>query len=445
MSIELQKNDQGSNHVPVGAVFQNMPVTRMHWKAGIALFISFVVQMWESMIIILIGDSIGASLKLTQVQIGSLIGSSPLGMILGCLLWGKLVDKFGRKRTTIWSLLSYALISLLSSFSVNFEILWWMRFLSGVALSGLLVVTFPYFTELLPVKVRGKAAVYLASGMPIGYLFAIGVTHLFGDLGWRWILGISSLGGLWFLAILSIPESPYWLVGKGRQKEAKEVIRKLSGGKIDSELDDVQLVITDVKEGSFLELFKRKYVKMTVWMTIFSFCFSWGYWALLSWLPLLLEKKGLSTPQGLGFLAITALFMFPGYMASASLTGRFGRKKVVFWFVLLAAIGGFGFATSNSVVEMYIWNFVYYFFSLGAWGVWNTWSGEMYPTDVRGVSVAWGLTAQNIASAVAPGIIGAMLTANLSFVAIVSFISLFLVVTCISSLFLRETENVILE
>ncbi|MCK9906813.1 MFS transporter, partial [Frankia sp. Cpl3] len=100
--------------------------------------------------------------------------------------------------------------------------LWWMRFLSGVGLSGVLVATFPYFEELLPVKARGKATVYLASGWPVGFLIAIGITYLFMDLGWRWIIGVSSLAGLWFLVVAAlVPESPYWLVGKGRQAEAK--------------------------------------------------------------------------------------------------------------------------------------------------------------------------------------------------------------------------------
>ncbi len=446
MSINLsQEQTTSKKYVQVGQLFENMPVTREHWKAGLALFFSFVIEAWEMMIIILCSASIGTEFKLSGTQIGSLMGSIFLGMIPGCLIWGKLIDKFGRKKAMIYSLISYGIISMISAFATDYGMLWWMRFLSGIGLAGLMVATFPYFEELLPVRVRGKATVYLASGWPVGYLLAIGITYLLGDMGWRWVIGISSIAGLWFLVVATfVPESPYWLAGRDRQKEAKEVIRRLSANRMDHELNDVELIVEKVKKGSFIEVFRGKFLRPTVLQLIINFCFSWGYWALSSWMPALLAKKGLSAPQGLGFMALSALFMFPGYMAASYLTGKFGRKKIMFTFVFLAAIGGFGFASSNSMSEMYVWNFVLSFFSLGAWGVWDTWMAELYPTEVRGVSYSLGTTAQRVANAIAPSVIGAMLASNTSFLTTVSFISCFLVITFIATLFLKEMEGQIL-
>lgn len=435
----------GKQMVQVGELFENMPVTRQHWKAGLALFFSFVIEAWEMMIIILMSSSIGKDFKLSGVQIGSLIGSIYLGMIPGCLIWGKLVDKIGRRKSMIYSLLLYGIISLISAFSGSYDMLWWLRFASGVALSGLMVATFPYFEELLPIKARGKATVYLASGWPVGYLIAIGISYYCSGLGWRWALAISSIAGLWLLVVAAlVPESPYWLAGKGRQEEAKDVIRRLSEGKMATLLDGVELIVEKAKEGSFLEIFKGKYLRPTILQLIINFCFSWGYWALSSWMPVLLAKKGLSTPAGLGFMALSAVFMFPGYMTSSYLTGKFGRKKIMFIFVLLAAVSGFGFASSNTMTQMYVWNFILSFFSLGAWGVWDTWMAELYPTEVRGVSYSLGSSAQRVANAIAPSVIGAMLAANTSFMVTVSFISVFLVITFIATLFLKEMEGEIL-
>ncbi|EJL39898.1 MULTISPECIES: MFS transporter [Brevibacillus] len=431
--------------VPVGALFENMPVTSQHWQAGLVLFFSFVIESWEMMIVILASASIGGEFQLDGTQIGSLIGSIYLGMIPGCLLWGKLVDKIGRKQSMIFSFGLYGIISLISAFSLTYEMLWWTRFLSGVALSGVLVATFPYFEELLPMKVRGKAAVYLASGWPVGYLLAIGTTYLFMELGWRWIIGVSSLAGLWFLAIAAfVPESPYWLAGKGRHSEAKEVIDKLSKGTMQREINSVELAVENVKTGSFLEIFRGQFRRSTILQLLINFSFSWGYWGLSSWMPALLAKKGLSAPEGMGFMAISALFMFPGYMVSSYLTGKYGRKKVMALFVFFAAVSGFGFANANTLQEMYIWNFALSFFSLGAWGVWDTWMAELYPTEVRGVSYSVGMTGQRVANAIAPSVIGAMLAINSSFLTTVSFISAFLVVTFVASLFLKETEGEIL-
>lgn len=445
MSYENLKS--GKKLVQIGELFNNMPVTRQHWKAGLALFFAYVIEAWEMMILILSISSIKAEFKMNEVQVGSLLGAIFLGMIPGNLVWGKIIDSIGRKKSMIYSFVLYGIFSGLSAASVSYDMLWLMRFAAGVSISGVVVAAFPYFEELLPVKVRGKATVYLASGWPVGYLLAIGVTYCFLNTGgWRWSIGISSLAGLWALVLWKlVPESPYWLAGKGRNAEAKEVIKQLSGKDMHAELDNIELVVEKVKSGSYIEIFKGKFLRITILQMIINVSFAWGYWGLTSWMPILLDKKGLSSPQGWGFMAISALFMFPGYIASSYLTGKYGRKKVMFWFVLLAAVGGFGFGLSNSITELYIGNFVLSFFSLGAWGVWDTWMGELYPTKIRGVSYSLGCSLQKVSNVIAPIVIGTMLASNYSFIAIVSSIMVFMVITFILILFLNETEGEILQ
>lgn len=435
----------GTRQVGVGEIFAEMPLTREHWKAGIAIFFSFVIEAWEMMIIIMASDVIAADFKLAPTKLGSLIGSIFLGMIPGCLLWGKITDYVGRKKSMMASLASYGVLSLVSSISFSYGMLWWTRFVSGVALSGVLVSSFVYFEELLPVKSRGRATVYLASGWPIGMLIAIGVTHALRATSWHWILAVSSLAGLWaFVVWAAAPESPYWAVGEGEQELAKQSLRRLSQGRLTFDLDRIELTVDQYKRGSFRELFHRKLLSVTVFQSVVNFCFCWGYWALASWMPILLSKKGLSTPQGDEFIALTALVMFPGYMTASWLTARYGRKKIMVIFISLAAIFGFAFAQSMTLGQMYLWSFGLYFFNQGAWGVWDTWMGELYPTDVRGVGYSVGLTVQRISNSLAPLVIGFLLARNTSFSLTVSFISTFLVGAVIFTLFLKETEGEVL-
>ncbi|MBZ5513448.1 MAG: MFS transporter [Acidobacteriia bacterium] len=422
-----------------------MPLTREHWKAGIALFFSFVIEAWEMMIIIMASGMIARDFQLREARLGSLMGSIYLGMIPGCLLWGKITDRIGRKKSMVASLATYGVISLASSFSPTYWILWGTRFVSGVALAGVLVSAFIYFEELLPVKIRGRATVYLASGWPLGMLLAIGVTHALRNTSWHWVLAASSLAGWWALVVWKwAPESPYWAAGKGEQALAKQGLEQLSQGRLKIDLAQVELVVEEYKQGSFLELFRRKLRVVTTLQSLLNFCFCWGYWALATWMPLLLAKKGLSVPEGNEFMALTALIMFPGYMSASWLTHRFGRKKIMVSFVSLAAIFGFLFAQSATLAQMYLWSFGLYFFNQGAWGVWDTWMGELYPTDVRGVGYSVGLTLQRVANALAPVVIGVLLARRASFAATVSFISAFLVATVILTLFLHETEGEVL-
>jgi putative MFS transporter len=424
---------------PVGEWFEDMPLTRAHWVAGLTLFVAFVIESWEMMIIIFSSGAIGTDFGLSTTQIGSLIGAMFLGMIPGALLWGKLVGTLGRKRCMILSIGLYGLFPLMSAFAPTFDALWWIRFLCGIVLSGALVVTFPYFEELVPVRVRGKATVYLSAGWPLGVLVAIGVTALLMDTSWRWVIGFGTVVSLWALVIHRfVPESPYWLAEKGRLAEAKSAIDRLADGRI----PDVAIAASAHAgdEISFMSIFQPPEIRVTIVQTVINFCFSWGYWGLATWMPTLLATRGLSTPEGLGFMAISALFMFPGYISASYLTGRFGRKKVMLAYVFLAAVAGFGLANSATINQMYAWNFTLSFFSLGAWGVWNTWLGEIYGTRSRGAGTAWGVSAQRVANAIAPVAIGAMLATS-SFLETVTFISIFLAVTFVAATLLPETEG----
>ena len=427
----------------VGDWFVEMPLTRAHWAAGLTLFMAFVIESWEMMIIIFSSGAIGADFGLSTPQVGSLIGAMFIGMIPGALLWGKLMGPMGRKQCLTWSIGLYGMFPLLSAFAPTYEFLWAVRFLCGIVLSGALVVTFPFFEELVPVRVRGKATVYLSAGWPLGVLVAVSVTVLFMDFGWRHVIGFSTLVSAWALVIRRyVPESPYWLAERGRTREADEAINRLAGGRMTA-----RTAPADVARGAeiaFLDVFRGSALRTTLVQSVINFCFSWGYWGLASWMPALLAQRGLSAPQGLGFIALSALFMFPGYMSASYLTGRLGRKRVMLAFVFVSAVAGFALAASETMAELYVWNFTLSFFSLGAWGVWNTWLGEIYDTRNRGAGTAWGVSAQRVANAIAPVAMGAILATS-SFLQTVSLIAMFLAVTFIAALMLPETEGQVLD
>lgn len=98
MESTAKKRDQEQEAIEVGSLFQNMPFTKKHSFVGMALFMAFVIEAWEMMIIIMISGDIAAEFSLTPVQVGSLIGSIFLGMIPGTYVWGIVGDKIGRKK-----------------------------------------------------------------------------------------------------------------------------------------------------------------------------------------------------------------------------------------------------------------------------------------------------------------------------------------------------------
>ena len=438
---ELKAAEATAGALQVGVVFETMPFTSRHFLAGIALFFLLAIDAWEMMIIVYTAPLIAADFKLNAAQVGSLIGAMFIGIGLGAFIWGPICERLGRRRSILRSLVLFGVLSLLSAFSPNLSVLYITRLLAGFALAGVMVSTFPLFEELLPVPVRGKYAVYLAAGWPIGMLLALSTTVLFSPFGWRTVLGVSSLVGLWSLVIrLWVPESPYWLAGVGRQQEAKAVISRISSGHVIIPADRA-LVVEEVATGSIFEVFKADILRITLLQIAVNFTFNWGYWGLQTWLPALLQQRGFDLPESYGFIAISALCMIPGYIAASFFTGRYGRKWIMFSFVSASAIAGFCFANAPSHFLLYTFNFLLAFFSMGASGIWNTWTGEIYPTKIRVVGYSWGLTAGRLANIAAPSVVGFLVASSSSFNVTTMFISAFLLVTAALVLFLPETEG----
>lgn len=427
----------------VGHAFRDMPFGSIHVKIGAVLFVAFAIEAWEMLILTYIAGDLATDLQVGATQVGIAISALFLGMIPGSLLWGPISDRIGKKATCALSFTGYGVITLLSSFAPNFETLAIARFLSGFLFSGLFTITFPYFEELLPVKSRGKATVYLAAGWPIGILAALGTTALVGDHGWRWVIAVSALASLWGIVLHKVvPESPYWLARRGRSADAHEVLERLGAHGIAS---GTIFTVSEGKARSIWSLFKGRLGRITIVQILINFTFSWGYWGLQTWMPTLLEGRGLSASSSLSFIALSAVIMIPGYITASFLTGRFGRKWVFTGYVLAAAAGGFYFATASTATEMYIGMSLLAFFGQGAWGVWDTWLGELYPSAVRGSGFGLGVFGQRVANTIAPSLVGFLLAAATGTASTILFISTFLFVTVILGLFLPETEGSELE
>ncbi|CAG9257522.1 Niacin transporter NiaP [Paraburkholderia unamae] len=427
--------------IPVGKVFETLPLTREHLKSCLALFFVFVIEAWEMMIIVYSSPLISHDFNLGPVAIGNLIGAIFVGMGIGSIFWGPLSERLGRKRSIIWSLVMYGVVSTASAFSPDYATLYALRLVSGVVAAGMLVVTFPYFEELLPVRKRGPFTVYLAAGWPIGMILAVCATIWLMPFGWRWVIGVSSVAACWALVVARwVPESPYWLAAAGRQEEARAAIARLSRGATHiapHHTLHVEAVVSSV----WRDLFAGRTFLITILQVCINFTFAWGYWGLQTWLPTLLQQRGLSLPQSYGFIALSALCMIPGYVSASFLTGRCGRKKVMIVYVALSAVAGYVFANAQTLGALYISNFALAFFSLGAWGVWDTWVAEMYTTRLRTIGYSWAILAQRLANFAAPTFIGFLVARGSSFNMTTTFINLFLVVTVLLALMLPETEG----
>jgi MFS transporter, putative metabolite:H+ symporter len=423
--------------MPIGEAFDRMPFTRRHVLIALTLFVAFVIESWEQLALVYVAGDLGKTFEVDEGGIGLVLSAVALGMIPGALVWGPLSDRIGRRPTCFWSLITYGVIALASAFAPNLATLMALRVASGFALAGVYTVTFPYFLELLPTRSRGRAAVYLSIGWPIGVLAAIAASESLGTLGWHAVVIASAVAGLWAFAIRGwVPESPYWLAARDRQYEAGAVL-----GALGSPDSDAIFIVGVKRMGHPLDLLRGRLRRITLLMLLLNFAFNWGYWGLQVWLPTLLRERGLSLDASLGFAALSALVTIPGYVSASLLTGRFGRRKVFLFYVVAAALGGFYFALASTTTGLYVGNFVLSFFSLGAWGVWNTWNGEFYPTALRGTGYSWATASQLVSTTVAPTVVGMLLARAAGFTTTMLVINAFMVLTVLVAIPLPETEG----
>lgn len=439
MSQQYSAEGTSTDVLSVGEAFSAMKLQKAHVAAGLVLFMTFVVESWEQVGLVYVSGLISKDFGVGLAQVGTALGAVALGMVPGALLWAVVVEKRGRKFVSIASLLLYCALALAAAFSTSFQLFVVLRFLSGVAFGGVYAVTFPYFMELLPTKYRGQGAVGLSIGFPVGTLLCIAVSQGFGGFSWRVVAAVAAIAGLWAIAVWKwVPESPYWLVKRGRDREARRIL-----GNFGVTVPDGTKLILDPTAAQTDEpaATRKKTVKLLVLVVITSFTFSWAYWGLQSWLPIMLQHKGLSVSGSLGFVALSQLVAIPGYLIAAWATRRYGRRWVFWVFAVFSGVGALIFGAANGIVQLYIGNFVLAFFSLGAWGVWNTWSGEVMPTRIRGAGYSTSTSAILLAQAVCVPVVGMMMDHGFSSIVTMGSLVVFMLIAIVATFGLRETEG----
>ncbi len=425
----------------VGEVCDSMRLSRAQVVIGSILFVTFVIEAWEQVGLIYVSAGFSEEFGLGDAQVGIALSAVAFGMIPGALLWGPLIDRVGRRPVVVWSFLLYSACGLLSGLAPTYGTFVGLRVLAGVAFAGVYTATFPYFMEMLPTRNRGRGAVALSIGFPLGTLLCIAVSQALGPAHWRSVAVVSALAGLWALVVRRwVPESPYWLARRGRHEEAARVLHRLGAPPVATPFridDGAADSLPGLRDGLLGDAIRRTFLLLLV----VSFTFSWGYWGLQTWLPVLLQDRGMTLSASLWFVALSQVISIPGYLLAAWLTGRLGRRPVFLGFTGAAAVGAVVFATAGTDVQLYAGNIVLAFFSLGAWGVWNTWSAEVLPTGLRGVGYAWVTSAILLASTLAVPVIGAMMDGGLSQTVIIGSIAAVLAIALVAVLPLPETEG----
>ncbi len=218
----------------IPARLDQLPWSRFHWLVVIALGVTWILDGLE----VTFKGAVSGVLQLPETmgfsaaQIG-LLGSGYLtGAVLGALFFGRLTDRYGRKRLFFITLGVYLAGVGLSAFSWDFWSFFVFRFITGCGIGGEYAAINSAIDELIPARHRGRVGLMINGSFWLGAALGSGATVLLldpalfaPDFGWRLGFGMGAALGLLILLFRRfIPESPRWLLTHGRAAEAERIV-----------------------------------------------------------------------------------------------------------------------------------------------------------------------------------------------------------------------------
>jgi putative MFS transporter len=379
---------------------------------GIDKYSRFTSRLWVLVVLLLIAGSfmnffdffiigfintfISKPWHVTVGDATILILTSGFGLVFGGFFAGKFMDSSGRKPLLLITVAIYSFFSILSGFipTGDWQLLAVYRFFIGLGVGGSFAVVFPYVAEFAPKNRRGLLIGLVVVGTPVGTLLAslssaflepsIGVRGLLFEGGLPLIL----LPFIWFFA----PESPRWLINKGRMEKARNVVISIFKQPPGNVVLDKADFPDFNKKTKWRELFKYPKPLATTWIvnfTLQSVSYNFTIWG-----PAILVFA-------LGITSHTASYLFI-FVSISGLAGRvifdvsidkIGRRLAG----MVTSLGAVIFLVLGGVLHSYVIGavsifyllaLISYFFLDANWPVLTVVGSESWPQDVRGSG--WG-------------------------------------------------------
>ncbi|BBL93200.1 MFS transporter [Thermus thermophilus] len=391
------------------ARLERLPLGRPHYRLLLLLGFGWALDAMDVGLISFTLPALSRDFGLDPVGAGLLGSVGLLGMLFGALLGGRLADRFGRKAVVGYSLFLAGLGSLLTALAPSLSWVFFFRFLTGLGLGAELPVAASLMGEFSPKAHRGRMVVLLEAFWAVGWLLAALVGYLLvPSLGWRAAFLAGALPALYAAYLrLSLPESPRWLVARGRAAEAEALVasweRAFPGPLPEPRPEPAPRPLP------YGALFRPPLLRRTLFLALAWFALNAGYYGAFIWLPSLLVAQGYTLVRSLEYVLLITLAQVPGYLVAAFLVERWGRRPVLVGFLGLSALFAWLLSQAASPGEVLLFGALLAFFNLGAWGAIYAYTPELFPTALRGSGAGFVAAVGRVGGILAPYATGALL------------------------------------
>lgn len=313
--------------------------------------------------------------SLSRIQLGWAVASLTLTATVGMMFAGPLSDRYGRRAILIAAALLFTVSAVASALAPGYVSLVAARMLGGLAVGAALIIAPMYIAEISPARLRGRTVSFNQLNIVIGISAAFFSNYLilkagrsdaaifealgFGDFGWRWMLGVEALPALVYcFALLAVPESPRWLVMKGRRAAARAVLAR-AGGSVKAELQAVEASLqADAarRRARIRELFRPGMrLVLTIGVVVAVLQQITGINAVFFYAPMIFEQSGIGTDASFMQAVLVGIVNIVFTVLAILLIDKAGRRPLLIFGLSGIAISmlllSYGFGSASYLLD----------------------------------------------------------------------------------------------
>jgi SP family arabinose:H+ symporter-like MFS transporter len=290
--------------------------------------------------------------NLSKIELGWAVASLTVAATVAMIFAGPLSDRFGRKLILKIAALLYAFSALLSAIAPSFILLVIARMMAGVGVGTSLIIAPMYIAEMSPPEKRGRMVSFnqlnIVLGISVAFFTNYLIVHLsksdatwveslrIREYNWRWMLGIEFLPAvLYFILLQFVPQSPRWLVMKGKLNEALNIMKRLGDDTV------AEKIINDIRESISAESVHKKKTPirelflpalklvLTIGIVVAILQQITGINSVFFYAPMIFEQSGIGTDAAFIQAILVGLTNVVFTIVAMVLIDKLGRKPLL--------------------------------------------------------------------------------------------------------------------
>jgi len=400
---------------------ERVPFGRFHWRLLVMGGLGYTFDAMDGALIAFILPAVTALWSLSDGQTGVLASSLVIGYLFGAFFAGTLGDLIGRRAVMMYALAIYCGATLIAAFAPNWRWLFCCRVVAGIGTGAEATIIAPFLAEFVHKQHRGRFVGSLSGFFSFGFVFAAVLGYFViraSPEGWRIVQVVSTLPIvmlLWWRR--SLPESPRWLIERGRVAEAEAEVARIEAGVMQRgsasplPIESVEIPTAGVREGgsftgNLAALWRPSLRPTTVMLWILWIAITFSYYGFFTWIPSLLVKQGMTTTKSFGYSIIIYLAQIPGYYSAAFATEKLDRKWTIVLYMVLGGASAYLMSMAGSGASITIAGFLLSFFMNGTYAGIYVYTPELYPTAFRTTGMGVASAIGRLGGLSAPIVIG---------------------------------------